>query len=373
MSPLKAELFIGLMSGTSMDGIDAAIIDFASKSPKLIASYQHAMPQALHSTITPLLLPGNDNIDAFGSADHQLGKCFADAVAGLLKQATLKPDEIIAIGSHGQTVRHRPPSKNTQHPFTLQIGDPNIIAAQTGITTVSDFRRKDIALGGQGAPLVPAFHHYAFHCKEHNRAIVNIGGISNVTLLPAQGNVTGFDTGPGNRLLDAWMHRHHDKAFDENGAWANAHPHNRDLLSTLKNHAFFQRSPPKSTGREEFNLEWLDQQLQKHPSVAPGVVQATLLRLSAETIADAINAQTYTADEIFICGGGALNKALMAMLNTLLPGQVTSTAVLGIPPEWVEAAAFAWLARQTINNLAGNLPAVTGAKKPSILGGIYPP
>lgn len=373
MNNTHRELYIGLMSGTSMDGIDSAIVEFDQNSTKLIATYSHPIPKLLQQAIKPLFLPGDDNIDALGSADQQLGICFAQAATTLLKQAGLNASDITAIGSHGQTVRHRPPSSYTPHPFTLQISDPNIIAARTGITTVADFRRRDMALGGQAAPLVPAFHHAVFHSKIRNRAIVNIGGISNITLLPTEGKVLGFDTGPGNRLLDDWIKQHKNKNFDDGGQWASQHASDPLLLEQLKTHPFLQRPAPKSTGREEFNRQWLDQELKKFDHLTPGAVQATLLAFTAETIADALKALPVELDEVYICGGGALNTTLMTRLRNLLaPANVGSTAALGISPEWVEAAAFAWLARQTLAGLAGNLPAVTGAKGLTVLGGIYP-
>ena len=367
------ELYIGLMSGTSMDGIDSAIVEFEQNNIKLTATYSHPIPTLLQQAVNPLFLPGEDNIDALGSADQQLGTCFAQATTALLERAGLNASDITAIGSHGQTVRHRPPSSDTPHPFTLQIGDPNIIAARTGITTVADFRRRDMALGGQAAPLVPAFHHAVFHSNTRNRAIVNIGGISNITFLPIEGEVLGFDTGPGNRLLDDWIKQHKKKNFDKDGLWASQHKSDPQLLKQLKNHPFLQRTAPKSTGREEFNRQWLEQQLKPFKPLSAGSVQATLLAFTAETIADALKALPAEVEEVFICGGGALNTTLMTRLSDLLaPVSVDSTAALGISPEWVEAAAFAWLARQTLAGQAGNLPAVTGAKGLTVLGGIYP-
>lgn len=355
-----------------MDGIDAAVIDLSQDKPCVIATHEHPIPKNLQDAITPLFLPGKDNIDALGSADQQLGECFAEAVITLLKQANLNSEQIVAIGSHGQTVRHRPPGVNTPHPFTLQIGDPNIIAARTGITTVADFRRRDIAFGGQAAPLAPAFHQAMFHSASHNRAIINIGGIGNITYLPSRGKILGFDTGPGNGLLDAWTIRHQNQPFDRDGQWASQHTSSSALLAVLKSHPFLQRLPPKSTGREDFNLPWLEQQLQGFDNLNPGCVQATLLQLTTETIVDAILLLPTHVDEIFICGGGALNKALMTSLTERCkPSSVDSTTSLGISPEWVEATAFAWLARQTIARLPGNVPAVTGASKPTVLGGIY--
>lgn len=356
-----------------MDGIDCTVIDYTDNTAQIIATYCHPIKTSLKDTIKPLFLPGDDDIDTLGSADQQLGHCFAEATTVLLKQAGLTADDIIAIGSHGQTVRHRPPASDTPHPFTLQIGDPNIIAARTGITTVADFRRRDMALGGQAAPLVPAFHQATFHSDTRNRAIVNIGGISNITFLPKKGEVLGFDTGPGNRLLDGWIQHQKNKAFDDNGQWASQHTSDQNLLNLLKTHPFLQRPAPKSTGREEFNQQWLNQVLTAFPQLSPGSVQATLLAFTAETIAEAIATLPAAVDEVFICGGGALNSTLMASLDNLLATmKVASTDSLGISPDWVEAAAFAWLARQTLAGMAGNLPTVTGAKQLTVLGGIYP-
>lgn len=356
-----------------MDGIDGAVVEFTQNNATVIATHCQPIPRQLQQTIKPLFLPGDDHIDALGIADQQMGEYFAQATTTLLERAGLNAAEITAVGSHGQTVRHRPPGNDTPHPFTLQIGDPNIIAARTGITTVADFRRRDMALGGQAAPLVPAFHRAVFHSNTRNRAIVNIGGISNITLLPTEGEVLGFDTGPGNRLLDDWIKQHKNKNFDDCGLWAGQHSSDSQLLTQLKAHPFLQRPAPKSTGREAFNRQWLDQELKEFSHLSPGCVQATLLAFTAETIADALKALPVELDEVFVCGGGALNTTLMTSLSSLLaPAKVESSAVLGIAPEWVEAAAFAWLARQTLAGLAGNLPAVTGAKSLTVLGGIYP-
>ncbi|MEH6639955.1 MAG: anhydro-N-acetylmuramic acid kinase [Porticoccaceae bacterium] len=380
------EYYIGLMTGTSMDGIDAALVEFGdedkSKQIRLVSTHSHAISETLRTALLDLSLPGRgvagqDRIDLMGSADAQLGELLADAVNSLLLNASIGSTQITAIGSHGQTIRHRPPGASSEFPlplpFTLQIGDPNRIAARTGIATVADFRRRDIALGGHGAPLVPAFHRAAFRDADHHRVIVNIGGISNITCLPAQGPVSGFDTGPGNGLLDAWINRHRGLAYDDGGQWAASHIPHPDLLAHLKQHDFFNQPPPKSTGREDFNLDWLDRQLENFVDIDAGSVQATLLALTAESIAEAIEKTSTLATEIYICGGGALNTALMDALKTLLaPAKVASTSALGIDPEWVEAAAFAWLARQTLAGLPGSLAEVTGATKAEILGAIYP-
>lgn len=368
--------FVGLMSGTSLDAVDAVLVDLAEQGHHhLLAHHSLPIPDRLRANIARLCQPGGveaDLIDQVGTADREMGELLADAVAALLTTAGIPADRIAAIGSHGQTIRHRPPDGTTDHPFTLQIGDPNCIAARTGITTVADFRRRDIALGGQGAPLVPPFHAAAFQHRDIDRAIVNVGGIANVTLLPTQGEVSGFDVGPGNCLLDAWVKRHLDRPYDDAGAWGQAHSPDARLLRTLLQHPFFGRLPPKSTGREEFNLGWLDARLRTLPTLAPGVVQATLLALTSTTLTQALEKYP-SVREVYLCGGGARNGALLADLSARLkPRTVATTAALGIDPQWVEAAAFAWLARETLLGRPGNLPAVTGASRPTVLGAIYP-
>jgi anhydro-N-acetylmuramic acid kinase len=315
---------------------------------------------------------GPGEIERLGELDMALGELFAAAANALIKKAGLDTKDIRAIGCHGQTLRHRP---RAAHPFTLQIGNPSVIAERTGITTVADFRARDMAAGGQGAPMVPVFHHQMFHSSRYNRAIVNIGGIANVTSLPAEASqpVTGFDTGPGNTLLDQWIHRHHARAHDEAGQWAASGRAARELLEMLLADPYFSSPPPKSTGREHFNLEWLQAQLKKMPAPpSADDVQATLLQLTAQSIARAIREFLPQTTEAYVCGGGAHNRALMAALAQNLPGMtVTTTDKLGLPPDWVEAAAFAWLAHQTLEGLPGNLPSVTGAKRAVVLGGIY--
>jgi anhydro-N-acetylmuramic acid kinase len=358
-----------------MDAIDALLGEFENhKTPTILGWHSHKIPTDLRQDLVTLSTPGGDSLDLLGQADNELGELFADAALTLLKARSIAPHQITAIGSHGQTVRHRPPGKKQSHPFTLQIGDPNIIASRTGITTVADFRRADMAVGGQGAPLAPAFHKHVFSDTKQNRVIVNIGGMANITWLPARGEAMGFDTGPGNRLLDYWVERHHNRPYDEKGQWASQHALNKALLNTLKKHAFFSEQAPKSTGREAFNPEWLDQQLtQFGQKLSPGDVQATLLALTAETINDSITSLPDRANEVYICGGGASNIELMSHLKTTLaPVSVESTKDLGIDPNQVEALAFAWLAQRTLAGQAGNLPAVTGAREEVVLGGIYP-
>ncbi len=368
------ELYVGLMSGTSLDGIDALLIDLAGL-PRLIAADTYPLSNTLRSNLLALCRSGNDEIERMGIADRQLGLELGAAVNRLLVESRIDPSTVRAVGSHGQTIRHRPTLATTQqhHAFTLQIGDPSSIAEITGITTVADFRRRDIAAGGQGAPLVPAFHRAVFASEGKSSAIVNIGGIANITGLSAQGEVLGFDTGPGNTLLDQWIHRHNGAHYDRDGAWGASGKPLSELLEAMLRDAYFALPAPKSTGREYFNLEWLDHLLAQHPRSQPADVQATLAELTAHTIAAGVASLPFAVSAVHVCGGGAYNKHLMRRLETLLhPRLLASTAQLGIAPEWVEAAAFAWLAQQTLRGKPGNLPAATGAAGPRILGAIYP-
>lgn len=367
-----SDLYIGLMSGTSADGIDAALVDFSNPLPNLIATHYTPYSPAIRQKIFDLCKPGHNEIQRLGELDIELAQAFAESIHSLLQQTGVNGKNITAIGSHGQTIRHVPHQK---HPFTLQIGDPNTIAALTGITTVADFRRKDMALGGQGAPLVPAFHQYLFADKNKNRAIANIGGIANVTLLMPHGkpSVLGFDTGPGNGLLDEWIQQHQQKPHDADGAWAASGNIHQPLLASLLADDYFKLPPPKSTGREYFNSIWLQPHLAAIETTASNAdVQATLTEFTAITIANAIK-QHMPDGEIYVCGGGARNAYLIERLQQASEKQfsVKTTDALGIHADWVEAIAFAWLAYQTINQRAGNLPSVTGAKQAAILGGLY--
>jgi anhydro-N-acetylmuramic acid kinase len=358
------------MSGTSADAVDLVVVDFTEDETTLIGSHSLSLSPDIRAQIHALSSPNHNEIDRMGELDQQLGKLFAESISQLLHKYQLTSQQVIAIGSHGQTIRHRPPG-SLQHPFTLQIGDPNVIAELTGITTVADFRRRDMAAGGQGAPLVPAFHQAIFHSEFIDRIVVNIGGMANITWLPASGKTLGFDTGPGNVLMDSWIFQHLGKAYDENGDWAASGQVDQDLLARLLTHTYFNQPAPKSTGREAFNLEWLTNELASTP-VSAADVQATLLALSAHTIANDIKQLTIANCEVFVCGGGAYNRKLMDELGILLPcAKVASTAQLGIAPEWIEAMAFAWLARQTMLRKNGNLSAVTGARREVILGGVY--
>ncbi len=363
-------LFIGLMSGTSIDAIDAALVDFSGQ-PELVTTHSHPIDSKLRQQLLMLSQGCHNELTMMLMLDHQLGNLFAEATMKLLKKAGVNATEIRAIGSHGQTVRHYPESH-----YSLQIGDANLIAEHTGITTVADFRRRDLAAGGEGAPLVPAFHNAVFHDKQQNRVIVNIGGIANITYLPAspQDVVNGFDTGPGNMLMDGWAMRHLKQPFDENGAWGKQGEVDQVLLDQMLQDAFFMQPSPKSTGREHFNIEWLERQLETHStSLSAASVQATLCQLTATSIAQAITEYCPDAQATFVCGGGAHNQTLMRMLQAALPSHtVETTEPLGISPDWVEAIAFAWLAKQTLEGKPGNLPAVTGASHPVVLGAIYP-
>ena len=369
--PAPKALFIGLMSGTSMDGVDTVLVDFGSGTPHLLASHQEPIPDKLQQILRQLAQPGDDEIDQLGMADIQVGRLFAKAVDNLLKLADIPASEITAIGSHGQTVRHRP---DHETPFTLQIGDPNTLAHLTGITTVADFRRRDMAAGGQGAPLVPAVHASLFQRFDHARVVLNIGGIANITLLPAasESSVIGYDTGPGNTLMDYWSRQHLDSAFDNNGNWAAKGHLIQPLLEQMLSDPYFTLPPPKSTGPEYFSPNWLQKHLPSCPLSAQDV-QATLLELTAHSITHAIHHHDIGIKEVLVCGGGIHNQQLMHRLATLLaPITVRNTTEVGVEPDWVEALAFAWLARRTLKGLSGNLPDVTGANEAVVLGGIYP-
>lgn len=360
------------MSGTSADAIDAVAASFGRRRIKILAARRAPLPPEIQSAIHALCAPGADEIDRSGALDVALGELFAQAALAAMNEAGLSRKDIAAIGSHGQTIRHRP---HPPHRFTLQIGNPAVIAHGTGITTISNFRARDLAAGGQGAPLVPAFHAWLFQSPDEDRAIVNIGGIANMTVLPAGARkpVLGFDTGPGNTLLDAWVRRHLERPFDRDGAWAASGEANEALLDVLLADPYFKAPPPKSTGREHFHLAWLDQCLRVFGRAPfPQDVQATLALLTARSIAGAVERWAPRSRTVFVCGGGAHNAHLMQRLASELGDRrIDTTARLGLPPDWVEAAAFAWLAMRTLEGKPGNLPSVTGAAAPVILGGVY--
>ena len=357
--------YIGLMSGTSLDGVDAVLLKLSGSAHWIIGESFTPFDDSLRSKLLALHLPRSDEIHEAAALGNELAHLYARAVGDLLKKTRMNSAGVQAIGCHGQTIRHRPDAG-----YTIQLGNGALLAELTRNIVVCDFRSRDIAAGGEGAPLVPAFHHAVFADSAIHRVIVNIGGIANLTDLAA-GAVQGFDTGPGNMLMDAWTRRHLGEAFDRNGAWAQGGYCIPALLHTLLAHDYFRRSPPKSTGREMFNLPWLESLLSGKENVRD--VQATLLEFTSASIALAVKSCCVGAKEIYVCGGGAANAALMARLAAALVGvPVTTTAKLGIHPDWVEACAFAWLARQALHLQPGNLPSVTGAAGPRVLGAIYP-
>lgn len=370
-------LYIGLMSGTSLDAVDAALVSIKGQQIECLATHNETFPSTLQDELRALCQPGDNEIERMGVADRELGRLLAKAAQAVLTKHNTPARDIIAIGSHGQTIRHRPTASD-RHPdraFTLQIGDPNTIAEITGITTVGDCRRRDMAAGGQAAPLAPALHAAVFQAQEC-RAVVNIGGMSNITHLPASAgsDVTGFDCGPGNVLMNAWCKRHTGAEFDDNGAWAKSGSAIPELLQRMLDSEPCQRlfgSGPRSTGREDFDEHWLQQQLDGIDVLRAEDVQATLLALTVETISRNIESLQPGVESIWVCGGGAHNDHLMQSMQQRLQRPVSSTSALGIDPDWVEAIAFAWIARQTMSGAAGNLPSVTGAKRSLILGGIY--
>jgi len=363
-----------------MDAVDAVLLAISGNNCTVEGAFTQPMPEDLRRDVMRLSQPGEDHIDLLGTTDRHLAMLFAETALSLIASQGLTVNDITAIGSHGQTIRHRPNADDPRRHFSLQISDPSTIAAITGITTVADFRRKDMALGGEGAPLVPAFHQHVFRHSTKDRAVINIGGIANITYLPHIGHeapVIGFDTGPGNCLMDGWIERHKQRTYDDEGAWAASGQVHQTLLDRLLREPFLNRPPPKSTGRESFNLSWLDEILASLSDAPSAVdVQATLCCFSAESIASGL-AQLPSAraiDEIYLCGGGAFNKHLLGLLADALPHtQVHTTAALGIDPRHIEGAAFAWLAHQTLSRLPGSLASVTGAQRDAVLGGIYYP
>lgn len=364
-----AELYIGLISGTSADGIDAALVRFEQNQPRLVHAFTHTWPEALRTQILRVAQSETTlDLDAFGRLDVAVGQTFADAVDALLVQSGTPATFVRAVGSHGQTIRHRP---NGEHPFTLQIGNAAVIAERCNIDIVADFRSADVAAGGQGAPLLPAVHAMLLSAPG-TRVVLNLGGIANITVLTADGNVLGFDTGPANGLMDAWCLRHRGEAFDRGGAFAASGRVDETLLAQLLSDPYFAMPPPKSTGREHFHLAWLDAQLHSL-SISPADVQATLLDLTARSVAMAIDAHAKDAVDVLLCGGGVHNPMLVQRLRELLQSyELASTAAYGVDPDYLEATAFAWLARQRLLGLPGNLPAVTGAKGFRVLGAVYP-
>lgn len=362
----RPALYIGVMSGTSLDGIDAALVDLSGTQPKLIGTHYQTYQPALKEALLALHHPAPNELHQAQITANQLARLYAETIHGLLKKTGVDAGQIQAIGCHGQTVRHRP-----EQGYTIQLNNAALLAELTSIHVVSDFRNRDIAAGGQGAPLVPAFHDKVLRHPNIHRVILNIGGIANLTDLPCNGATTGFDTGPGNLLMDAWISKHLNHSYDKDGSWASSGEVIPVLLQKLLAEPFFTSPPPKSTGRDLFNLNWLEKHLTGIE--APADVQATLLALTADSIAAAIKRFCEGTQEIYLCGGGAHNSALVSRLQRALPQYlIQKTEVLGIAADWMEAIAFAWLAQQTMLLRPSNLPAVTGAKHPCVLGAIYP-
>jgi anhydro-N-acetylmuramic acid kinase len=365
--------YVGASSGTSADGLDLALLEISTNSLTISAGAMVPFDSQLRDRLLALGVAEADDIDNVGATDVQLGRFIGTSIRDFLAQNRVPAESIRAIGSHGQTVRHRTRSHTR---FTMQIGDPNQVAELTGITTVADFRRRDIAAGGEGAPLVPPFHQALFGRKSSEpQTVVNIGGMANITVLPLgpTRSLRGFDTGPGNTLLDAWIRTHRQLPFDHDGEWASRGRIIDTLLDSLRRDAYFAAPPPKSTGRETFNLAWLERHVASLDEVpSPVDVQSTLSELTAGTIADALCRWGHATGNVIVAGGGRLNRDLMSRIERLLPKhRVQVSERVGVNGDWLEAAAFAWLAHRTIKRLAGNAPAVTGAKAARVLGAIY--
>lgn len=359
-------LFVGVMSGTSLDGADAALVEFSGSTPRTLAFASVPFTPELRRDVLALCQPGTDSLELAGRVSLQLADLYAQAVERVLAAGGVLPRDVAAIGCHGQTVRHRPDLG-----FTLQLNDPARLAELTGIDVTADFRRRDMAAGGQGAPLVPAFHEAIFRHAQHSRCVVNIGGISNVTWLPASGPTLGFDCGPGNVLLDGWAHRHLGEHFDEDGRWAARGRTDPALLGVLLDEPFLGRRPPKSTGRELFRMAWLDERLPER--YRPEDVQSTLADFTARAVIEAIDRFCVGTEEIYLAGGGARNSALVSRITSLARGRrVALTDALGVPTAHVEAMAFAWLAMKCVRREPVDLTAVTGARAARVLGAIYP-
>ena len=361
-----SSLYIGLMSGTSLDGVDGVLADFAGGAIRTIEAAFVPFAPELRAELMALQANSDNEIEREALAANALAVAYAECVRKLLPGAG---GPVAAVAVHGQTIRHRP-----ELGFTRQTNNPALLAELTGIDVVADFRSRDIAAGGQGAPLVPAFHAAAFGKPGTARVVVNIGGIANISVLHGDGRVTGYDTGPGNVLLDLWVARHQGKAYDEDGAWAASGTVDQALLALLLDEPYFRQSAPKSTGRDLFHEPWLHAKLAQHPGVAPADVQARLTKLTAVTIARAVQDENAAVDAVYVCGGGAYNGTLLREIGAALGGKATveSTAALGVAPNRVEALAFAWLGYRFIERQPGNLPAVTGARGPRILGALYP-
>lgn len=367
----KTLSFIGVMSGSSLDGIDVALTEFNNKKCQVVATYFQPYPNNIKNALLDLHFPSDNELEKSALMANQLARLYAEAINALLAENDIAPRQIIAIGCHGQTIRHQP-RNGSEVGYSIQLGNHALLAELTGITVVGDFRSRDIAAGGQGAPLVPAFHRAVFASHHKNRAIVNVGGIANITFITRNGVVTGFDSGPGNILIDHWAKLNIDKAYDADGAWASTGTVNQQLLDSFLAEPFFALPPPKSTGRDLFNAAWLNQHLE-YFDCCPEDIARTLVELTSHTIFQAMTHHCADMDEIYLCGGGTHNKLLQLTLQSKLANLTLSTTdALGVNVDWVEAVAFAWLAYQTLNNQPSNLPSVTGAGGPRILGTIIP-
>ena len=368
------ELFVGLMSGTSLDGVDGVLVDLSAERPMVLAHVNAPLSQALTEELLALNSPGPNELHRAALAANALVRVYAHIVASLIETAGATKTQVIAIGAHGQTVRHQPRAFDGTG-YTLQLNNPALLAELTGIDVIADFRSRDVAAGGQGAPLVPAFHQSVFGRSGETVAVLNIGGMSNLTVLGPElaDDVLGFDCGPGNALMDAWCQQHLGHAFDVDGAWAAAGRVHGELLASLLDEPYFAQSAPKSTGRDLFNPTWLAWRLEKFTSVAPVDVQATLTELTAMVCVTGVKRYGFMSEDLIVCGGGAFNAHLMERLQTHLPSLlVCSSQAHGIPPQQVEAAAFAWLARKTVLRETSSLEKVTGAQGARVLGAVYP-
>jgi anhydro-N-acetylmuramic acid kinase len=367
-----ADLFVGLMSGTSMDGVDGVLADFSSGGVRVLQHAGTGFDDSLRAELMALNTSGPDELHRAWLAGNGLMRAYARVVGQLLDQAGLAPAAIEAVGAHGQTVRHRPGLFDGTG-YTIQLAQPALLAELTGIRVVADFRSRDVAAGGQGAPLAPAFHRAVFAHPGETVGVLNIGGISNLTVLPPDGSLQGFDCGPGNALMDAWCARHTGQPYDDDGRWAAAGRVLPDLLALLLAEPYLQLPPPKSTGRDLFNQPWLEARLQGFAAAAPADVQATLTELTAQACADDVRRHAPELRKLVVCGGGALNGHLMRRLAALLPAaSVLPSSQAGLPPLQVEAAAFAWLAMKAVRGEALDLQSTTGARGARVLGGIYP-
>ena len=363
---MPRKLYVGLMSGTSLDGVDASVVDFSADQAQVLAGVHLPFEPRLRAALLALNAPGNDEIHRAALLGVELARRYAKATQAALADASIAAEQVAAIGCHGQTVRHRP-----ELGYTVQIGNPALLAELSGIQVVADFRSRDVAAGGQGAPLAPAFHAFAFGSAEEDRAVVNFGGMANLTWLPRSRPVTGFDCGPGNCLMDLWAERYLGVPMDTNGSWAAGGTVDQGLLGRFLAEPYITAPPPKSTGRDLFNAEWLS--AHGADTADPRVTQATLLEFSARCVSDALNRYCAGVRRVIVCGGGVGNLALMQRLSELCePVPVVSSQTCGLPPQWVEAVAFAWLAKMALEGAPSSLPTVTGARGSRVLGAIYP-